>query len=128
MRKVFYIFFTSIIFISCSNNNSIPEGIMKQREMQMTYWDLMKADALAKEMVKQDSTKKIGTETIRYLNQVLAIHKISKKELDKNLNFYQQHPDLLGSIFDSLQMQQTKRTGPLTDEHYKKTNSKYGEK
>lgn len=107
MKTFARIVFTWSILSAC--NNSIPSGIIATNEMQKIYWDLINADNLAKEVVKRDSTRKISSENIKYLNEVLMIHRISKNELDRSLTYYQRHPDLLGNIFDSLQQKEAKK-------------------
>lgn len=119
--KYLILLIISGLIISC-NSTGVPKGIMDAHKMQMIYWDLITADNLAKEIVKKDSTKKLAAENIKYINQVLAIHKISKDELNKSLNYYQNHPDLLGNIFDSIQVQESKNVMHPWDA-FKKTDT-----
>lgn len=106
MIKVFFIA-CCLFLISCSNN-AIPNGVLKQKEMQQVYWDLIRADKLSKEVVKRDSTKNLDSLNTDYITKVLAIHNLSKEALDRSLNYYNQHPDILEAVFDSIQMEQNK--------------------
>ncbi len=106
MTKVFLIV-CCLFFASCSNN-AIPGDVIKQKEMQQIYWDLIRADNLSKEMVRRDSTKKLDAVNTDLINKVLAVHNLSKEALDRSLNYYNKHPDILAAVFDSIQMDQSK--------------------
>ncbi|GAC1585149.1 MAG: hypothetical protein NVS3B19_02270 [Ginsengibacter sp.] len=106
MNRVFLIALCLLLF-SCTNN-AIPKDVLKQKEMQQVYWDLIRADNLSKEIIRRDSSKKLDAVNVDYVNKVLAIHNLSKEALDRSLNFYNKHPDLLEAIFDSIQLDQSK--------------------
>ncbi len=54
------ILFLSFIFItSCTKRTHIPSGIIKPREMQNIFWDMIRGDILAQEITNKDSTKNL---------------------------------------------------------------------
>ena len=106
MNRIYFIGFCVFLF-SCSNN-AIPKDVLKQKEMQQIYWDLIEADNLSKEVIRKDSSKKLDALNTEYINKVLAIHHLSKESLDRSLNYYNKHPDLLEAVFDSIQLDQSK--------------------
>lgn len=93
----------ALVFLcSCSNRNSIPNGILKPDKMQVVLWDVLQADAFTFEFVKRDSTKKPGMENVKLLQQIFTTHKVSKDEFYKSYDFYKAHPGLMQPMLDSM--------------------------
>ncbi len=99
--KLAYSFLLLVLFFSCNKKNKIPDGILKPAKMQLVLWDVLKANALAEEIAKKDSTTKIQKESVRLQSQVFSIHKISKDDFYKSYNFYAKHTELLLALLDS---------------------------
>ena len=93
-------------FYSCSD--SIPSGIIKQKKMQEILWDIMRADALVKQLVKNDSSKMLSENT-RLTKEILIIHNVEEKQFEKSYSYYTHHPDIMTLMFDSLSVQQTRK-------------------
>jgi hypothetical protein len=76
--------------------------------MQSILWDIARADALSQEIIKKDSTKKQEEEKIKLTEKIFLIHDVSKAEFDKSYIFYVKHPDMLKTMLDSINTQQTR--------------------
>ena len=116
--------------IACNNSNSIPSDIIKPAQMQSIFWDMIRGDILAQEIVKKDSTQNIKNTGLAMAKKILAIHHIDSVTFEKSIAFYEKHPALMRVIFDSLSAVQTRKnyiepeTKPraLKDYHFPKGN------
>ena len=104
MTRCILIFLISIFFYSCKE--STPSGIIKSQKMQEILWDVLKADALSQELVKNDSSRSIATENVRLTNKVFSIHNITKEQFEKSYSYYTQHPDIMQIMLDSINARQ----------------------
>lgn len=103
MRNLLWIVFLLFISPGCKNKDGIPSTILPPQKMQMVLWDMMRADQFLNDYVinKDTSLKKIP-ESLKYYQQIFAIHKINKEQFQQSLSFYQSHPVLLKSLMDSI--------------------------
>ncbi|MDQ6756475.1 MAG: DUF4296 domain-containing protein [Bacteroidota bacterium] len=81
--------------------------------MQEILLDITKADALAQQLVKHDSSKSIDTEFAKLKTHVLLIHHTTQEQFEKSYSYYTHHPDILKVMFDSLSAQQTRKAAAL---------------
>lgn len=96
---VLLIFFT----VGCKNKNGVPGSVLPRKKMQLVLWDMMRADQFLTDYVlNKDSSLKRTNESLKYYQQIFAIHKISKEEFQHSLSFYKSHPILLKEIMDSI--------------------------
>ena len=97
-----FAFLLLVFFLSCSGND-IPKDVMPPEKMQAILYDVILADELADFSSIQDSTyRNLEKRTVLY-DSILQIHNITKQAFQKSFEFYQQRPDLLRTILDSLQ-------------------------
>ncbi len=96
---VLLLFFT----IGCKSKNDIPNNVLPPPKMQLILWDMMRADQFLSDYVlnKDSSLKKIP-ESLKYYQQIFAIHKVTKEEFQHSFSFYQSHPVLLKALMDSI--------------------------
>ena len=104
MNRFFYCIFLIILF-SCSSQNKAPSGIIQPKEMKNIMWDVMRAQALAVEITRKDSSLNDTAETKALVQKVFEIHKIKFVDFDKSYNWYIKHPEAMKVIFDSLYTQ-----------------------
>jgi hypothetical protein len=102
MKQWVVLLLLAFFLFSCENKNTIPKGILKPEKMQLVLWDVYRTDAFAFDFIKKDSSKKPEAENVQLLQQVFAIHKISKEDFYKSYTFYTAHPALLQPILDSM--------------------------
>jgi hypothetical protein len=108
MIRLFFLFSILILF-SCNTHNHIPADVIKPADMQTIMWDMIRADNLAEERVRRDSFLNLNHENLKLVNEVFAIHKIKKSDFDRSLLFYQNNPDLLRVVLDSVKVQQARK-------------------
>ena len=96
---VLLIFFT----VGCKNKNGVPGSVLPPEKMQVILWDMMRADQFLTDYVlNKDSSLNKTTESLKYYQQIFAIHKISKEEFQHSFFYYKSHPILLKAIMDSI--------------------------
>ena len=95
MRKlIFYTLFVSI-FIACSGNKK-PLPVQKMK-------------------VVKDSTIVIKKENIALYNKIFDLHKISKDEFYNSYNYYENHPNEMKILLDSISAYGIKKRDTLTN-------------
>jgi len=93
----------SFITPGCNNKNKIPNSVLSQKKMQGILWDLMRADQFLNDYVlNNDTSLNKTTESLKYYQQIFAIHKTTREEFQHSFSFYKSHPSLLRSIMDSI--------------------------
>ena len=78
--------------------------------MGLVLWDIVRADALAHQIVKNDSSKSLQNESIKFTNNVFKIHDIKEEQFKKSYSYYIKHPEILKVILDSLNAQQINKS------------------
>jgi hypothetical protein len=101
--------FSFLLLFSCNTHDHIPSDVIKPPQMQAIMWDMIRADNLASERSRRDSLLNLNSENLKLVNQVFAIHKVRKSDFDRSLLFYQNNPDLLRVVLDSIKVQQAKK-------------------
>ena len=95
--------FLLVFLAACRNENRIPPGVLPQKKMQAVIWDMMRADQfLADFVLNKDSGLNKNAESIKYYQQVFAIHQVSKEQFQQSFSFYRSHPALFKMIMDSI--------------------------
>lgn len=103
MRSRLFIITIILLFNACGTKNKVPGEIITQKKMQAVMWDIMRADQFLQDYVlNKDLTKNKTAESIKYYQQIFALHRISEKEFLKSFSYYRTHPYLLKTIMDSL--------------------------
>ena len=102
--------FLSFVFItSCTKSTYVPSEIIKPPKMQDIFWDMIRGDILAQEIVSKDSTKNLKAETFVITEKIFSIHNINRVKFEESIAFYEKHPGLVKMIFDSLDAVQTRK-------------------
>ena len=96
-----------LLFVYSCNTTS---SIIPQKKMQAIIWDLMKADALAQQLILKDSLKKLPQESKKITDRVFVIHDITEDQFKKSYQYYSEHPDILKIIMDSINAQESRKT------------------
>jgi hypothetical protein len=103
MRTLLLIALVVIFTAGCKGKNAIPNSVLPQKKMQAILWDMMRADQfLADYVLNKDSSLNKTTESLKYYQQIFAIHKTSKEEFQHSFSFYKSRPGLLKAIMDSI--------------------------
>ena len=104
MRSYFF-FFLLILLVSCSRSK-YPDGVLVPEKMQAVYWDYLRADVYAKEMLSKDSSRNIDSANIQFQQQLFKKHKVSKETFYKSYEYYISHQLLMKDMLDTMQVRQ----------------------
>lgn len=104
MRSYFF-YFLLILLGSCSRSK-YPDGVLVPEKMQAVYWDYLRADVYAKEMLSKDSSRNIDSANIQFQQQLFKKHKVSKETFYKSYEYYISHQLLMKDMLDTMQMRQ----------------------
>jgi hypothetical protein len=77
--------------------------------MEKVVYDLIKADEYINSFPASDTTVDLKTRRIQLYEQVFAIHKTSREEFYKSYKYYEKHPNIYKVLFDSMQLQATRK-------------------
>ena len=115
MRKTsFYILALLTILIACNSNKQL----LPIQKMKVVMWDMVNADEWMKLAAVKDSTIILKKENIALYNKVFALHKISKDEFYTSYSYYQNHPNEMKILLDSIAAYGVKQRDTLTN-HFK---------
>lgn len=106
---------TVLILFSCSNA-APPRGVPDPEKMKSLIWDLARTDELVNYRKMRDSSYNSIEKTVTVYDTVLSIHGLTKEQFQQTLAYYNQHPELLQPIFDSLQKRSEERAVPFINE------------
>ena len=104
MKNIFFLIVLGF-FASCLEKNKVPLEIIHPEEMQKILWDIIRAQALATEIARKDSNVNEIAETKVLTQKVFEIHKISSTTFNQSYSWYTSHPDVMRTLFDSLNAQ-----------------------
>lgn len=111
MTRIILLLSLVILAGSCSNNDTIPDGVLKPEKMQAVLWDVIKAEAFTTDYIKKDSSKNTNAENLKLQQQVFAIHKVSKADFYKSYDYYQDNAVQFKKIVDSMIAQAERNRG-----------------
>ena len=126
MIRVFLILFSVILFYSCKSEVEIPKGIFSSEKMEAVMLDLIKADEIVNQQSYSDSAAGIKAKREILYQKVFQIHKVTRQEFKNSFTFYQNHPDLLKVVLDSM-YERAKRESAQDTIQAKKPNIKLKE-
>lgn len=110
MRTVIYILLISG-FIACSNH-PVPKGILEPAKMENVVYDLLKVDEYLSNFFK-DTTVNIKLKRSILYEQVFKLNSTNRKEFYTSYRYYQQHPDIQKSLFDSISARSGRSKTPV---------------
>ncbi len=90
-----------LILLACNNN--LPTGILKPEKMKQVLFNVMQADELVNVKFTADTSLNRLSESVELYQNVFKIHRISADDFKRSFTFYQNHPEQLKPILDSLQ-------------------------
>jgi len=100
MRKAIYICLT-VFFIACSTR-PVPEGILMPDKMEKVVYDIVKSDQYLNDFVSKDTTVNIKKQRSILYEKVFKLHDTNRREFYTSYKYYQQHPDMQKTLFDSI--------------------------
>jgi hypothetical protein len=91
-----------ILLFSCSKKDAVPSEFIQPAKMQTALWDFMRADAVTTYRMKGFGSPEAWNDNIELQQQIFAIHKITKEQFYKSLNYYLSKPKIFQPMLDSL--------------------------
>jgi hypothetical protein len=91
-----------VFFISCSQKEEMPEGILKQDKMQAVLWDVMRAEAFTSGFIQRDTLKNSEDAYNQLQQQVFEIHQVTRHDFYKSYDYYKMHVPAFKIIVDSM--------------------------
>ncbi len=112
------IFLVLAVLMSCSKSK-VPKGIFDLEKMQAVYWDYIRADVYANEIIRNDTNRNANRENIKLQQRIFILHKITKEEFYKNYDYYLNHPSLMQEMIDTMIVRQQKKIEILREKKAK---------
>jgi hypothetical protein len=107
-----------LFLVGCAGKDKVPSGILPKAKMEDILWDMIQADQFSAIYLAKDSAHiNLKMEDLRLYQQVFRLHQVSRDEFRKSLRYYENRPDLIRTVFDSL----LSRGNRLRTESYNKT-------
>ena len=104
-----------LYFLSCKRKVTIPENVLPPQKMEAVMTDMMRADEYINQQGIVDSLNSITLRRVGLYQQIFQFHKVNKKQLQSSLRFYQNHPDLLKIVIDSMHSKTSRISIPIID-------------
>ena len=123
MIKVPVFIFFLVILDSCSGRITIPKGVIKPPQMEEVLFDMMKADALATEIVKKDSSINLPARNIELYKKVFSAHNITRADFDSSYSFYEKHPEMMRILLDSMNVMRERKRANIYQSRLSKSDS-----
>lgn len=103
MKRYVLIFIPAVFILACSDKNKLPAGVMAGPKMQAVMWDMIRAgDFLNNYVFYKDANIDKTAESQKWNEKIFQMHKITRSEFDISYAYYQQHPQLMKVIMDSI--------------------------
>lgn len=101
MNRLFFYLFFFCFLASCKNK--LAKDILPPAKMESVLWDIFSADEMANYYIASDSSFKSAGKRAELYQFIFQKQKITKEQFKKSFRFYQNRPDLLKAILDSMQ-------------------------
>lgn len=99
---IFCLFSVVTIFIfSCKTKNKKME-VLPFDTMKVVIWDLLNANEWNNTLIIKDSSLIKSKNNLKLFQQVFYIHHTSKEQFYYSYQFYEQHPDKLKALMDTI--------------------------
>ena len=98
----------ALIFFSCAQKTKVPNNILPPYKMEKLLLDMLRADEFFSQK-QADTTLKDSLTRINLYRSVLAEHKTNKEQFERSFIYYENHPDLLKIVLDSMYNEANKK-------------------
>jgi hypothetical protein len=110
--KFFSLTLLLLFIFSCSNKEK-RLAVLPANKMKEVMWDMIRADQYVSDFIMKDSTRNKKNESIKLYDEIFQIHKITREQFKKSLDYYSSRPDLLKPIIDSLAIRRNDFAAPF---------------
>ncbi|GEM_PF-2800584 len=113
MRVTLVIISFALLLSACSSKRA-PKGILEPEPMQEVLFDmLMAGEFLNGYVLLRDTGIHKLVKSDQVYNKVLALHKIDRATFEKSITWYQQHPQMMKEVLDSIAANKVEKTDVL---------------
>ncbi len=93
--------------MSCKSKKDQSPGVLSKAKMQAVMWDMVRSSEFLNGFVlfKDPSIDKTARSQ-KWHDKIFQMHSITKQEFEKSYAYYEQHPELMRDILDSLSRKQ----------------------
>lgn len=102
MKFFLCILVMACLFSSCSQKEKKEAGILPEKKMVAIAWDMVRADQFVTDYIIRDSGTNKKNERLKLYEEIFRIHKITREQFKKSLDYYSSNPGLFQPILDSL--------------------------
>ena len=97
-------FFITILFFSvgCNSPKKKSADIIAPEKMKLVFWDYLRANEYAFEIIKKDTSLNDTLINIQLQNSIFSRYKISRSAFYKSYSYYTKNSNLLVPILDSM--------------------------
>jgi hypothetical protein len=100
-----------VIFFSCKTKVKV----LPINKMKVVMWDITSADEWMKISNSKDSTQLLKKQNISLYNKIFALHQTTKEEFYNSYNYYQNNPNEMKALLDSLMNYGTKKRDTIVN-------------
>jgi hypothetical protein len=108
MKNFLLAVFAILLLLNACSKSKVPRGILEPEKMQSVYWDVIRADVFANEIIIKDSGKNIQLENAKLQKQLFKNHQVTKETFYRSYDYYLNHPVLMKEMIDTMIVRQEK--------------------
>ena len=87
----------------CQSRQAVPADILSSDKMEEVLFDMLRSGHMVNNFIlSKDSSINKDQAQIEWLNKVLIFHAVSEQQFKKSFSYYQQHPELMAKVMDSI--------------------------
>jgi hypothetical protein len=87
----------------CQSRQDVPSDILSTDKMEKVLFDMLRSGHMVNNFIlSKDSSINKEQVQIEWLNKVLTFHAVSEQQFKKSFSYYQQHPELMAKVMDSI--------------------------
>lgn len=110
MQRSLLIFLFTCMFLACRKGT--PSGILPKEKMEKVLWDVAQGSEFLNGYVffRYPELNRVAVNNAM-LDRIFNIHKITKQQFNKSLEYYRENPKALTVVIDSVVARQKRLTG-----------------
>lgn len=109
MRVVAITVFCALLLVACGRKSRVPAGIMQPDKMEDVLWDMIQTgEFLSGFVLYRDTNINALIESKRWYEKVYGFHHVTQEEFKRSYTWYQDHPDMMKQLLDSLSVRKDK--------------------
>src|SRR5258706_13913461 len=101
----------ALLFFSCTEKEK-NANILSENKMREVMWDMIRADQYVSNFIMKNSTCNAKDESVKLYEEIFQIHKTTRQQFQKSLDYYSSRPDLFRPIIDSLAKKKIETSPP----------------